>query len=180
MSSKINVLGIIKGHISTLSDPQGRISFYDIITFFFFPGVAAFVSILSRYNLNKDVSSMLVNFGAIFTALLLSVLVLVYDQESKLRSESRKEILTEAKILLLTQLYYNICFSIVSSLWLIFLCLVHSMIDGVVKGVSIGSFAFTVNFALFLVTPVVVFVVVNLMLTILMVVKRMHAMLTLR
>ncbi|WP_139235998.1 hypothetical protein [Pseudomonas sp. NFACC24-1] len=178
MSSKINVANIVLGHIATLADPSGKRSLMDYVTFFAVPSVVAAVACFVGYNLNKDVSSMLVNFGAIFTALLLSVLVLVYDQESKLSLLKDTDPLYEAKKTLLRQLYYNICFSIISSIVLVALCFAHSVLDGVVSKVEFGGYGVGLNYAKYILTPLVIFVVVNLMLTIVMIVKRMHAMLT--
>lgn len=178
MSSKVNIFGIVKGHIATLSDPAGKISWMDIVTFFAMPGVAAIIGVMAGYNLNKDVASMLVNFGAIFTALLLSVLVLVYDQENKLRSSSDRDLFYGKKCELLGQLYFNICFSIISSLVLIALCLGHTVLDGVVHKLAFREVCYPIDYARYIVTPLIVFVVANLMLTILMVVKRIHAILT--
>jgi len=121
---------------------------------------------------------MLVNFGAIFTALLLSVLVLVYDQESKLSAVKGSDPLYDAKKTLLRQLYYNICFSIISSIFLVGLCFIHSVLDGVVSSFDVGGVNVKINYAKYFFTPLVIFVVANLMLTIVMIVKRMHAMLT--
>ncbi|MEW5505595.1 hypothetical protein [Pseudomonas antarctica] len=179
MSSKINVANIILGHIATLADPTGKRSLMDYVTFFAVPSIVAVIACVAGYNLNKDVSSMLVNFGAIFTALLLSVLVLVYDQESKLSAVKGIDPLYEAKKVLLRQLYYNICFSIIASILLVGLCFVHSILDGFVTLVDVGGgIVLKLDYARCVFTPLVIFVVSNLMLTIVMIVKRMHAMLT--
>ena len=178
MSSKINVTDILLGHIATLSDPAGKRSLGDYVTFFLIPILVAGLGLLAGYNLNKDVSSMLVTFGAIFTALLLSVLVLVYDQESKLDANKQTDALYGAKKKLLGHLYYNICFSILSSIVLVALCFVHSVILRLTYDFVFGDFAFQFSFARYIVTPLVIFVTANLLLTIVMIVKRMHAMLT--
>lgn len=178
MSSKVNVTDILLGHIGTLSDPAGKRSIGDYVTFFLVPILVAGLGMLAGYNLNKDVSSMLVNFGAIFTALLLSVLVLVYDQESKLESKKGAEPLYESKKKLLSQLYFNICFSILSSIVLVALCFVHSVIFRLKHDFGFGGGIFHFSYAQHIITPLVIFVTANLLLTIVMIVKRMHAMLT--
>lgn len=178
MSSKINVADIVLGHIATLADPAGKRSIMDYVTFFAVPGLVAALGCMAGYNLNKDVSSMLVNFGAIFTALLLSVLVLVYDQESKLNLAKGTDPLYNPKKQLLQQLYYNICFSIISSIILVGLCFTHSVLTGVVNCVGLMGDPVCINYAKYIFTPLVIFVTANLMLTIIMIVKRMHAMLT--
>ncbi len=178
MSSKINVCEIILGHIATLSDPAGKRSFSDYITFFLIPGGVALIGVFSNYNLNKDVSSMLVNFGAIFTALLLSVLVLVYDQEGKLNSVKDSDPLYEAKKKLLNNIYYNICFSILSSIVLVALCFVHSVVFRLKHDFAWEGGGFSLSYSRLIITPVIIFVTANLLLTIVMIVKRLHAMLT--
>jgi hypothetical protein len=178
MSSKINVKDIVLGHIATLSDPSGKRSVADYFTFFFVPGLVCILGLLAGYNLNKDVSSMLVNFGAIFTALLLSVLVLVHDQESKLSLAAKVDPLLQPKKILLGQLYYNICFSILSSIVLVALCFIHSVIIRLSFEFMVDGRVMHFSVAAFVVTPAIIFVTANLLLTIIMIVKRMHAMLT--
>lgn len=178
MSSKVNVSAIIMGHIGTLCDPSGKRSIGDYVTFFLVPCCFAGLGVWAGYNLNKDVSSMLVNFGAIFTALLLSVLVLVYDQESKLNALASIDPLYAPKKELLGQLYYNICFSILSSIVLVALCFVHSVVVRLALDVVWGESTYHFSYAKYLITPIVIFVTANLLLTIVMIVKRLHAMLT--
>jgi hypothetical protein len=85
MSSKLNVFDIISGHISTLkSADSDRLNKVDILTFFGIPLLFSILGISKDFDLDTDLTSLLVNFGSIFTALLLSVLVLIYDQENKL------------------------------------------------------------------------------------------------
>ena len=86
MSSKINIWSIVSGHIMTLKDSSsGRVSFLDYVTFYGVPFAVAVLFSIFGIKVTSDANSLLVNFGAIFTALLLSVLVLVYDQGEKLR-----------------------------------------------------------------------------------------------
>lgn len=177
MSGKINVLSIVSGHIATLSDPGGARSFWDYFTFFAIPGCLSLLGALAGFKISSETSSLLVNFGAIFTALLLSVLVLVYDQESKLdekhSADQTKHVLLGIKKELLRQLYFNISFSIVSSLMLILVCFVSSAIS------SVGSIpdAYKAAIQIWMLTPLATFITVNLLLTIVMVVKRMHTLL---
>ena len=84
MNAKINICSLIKGHIKTLYDASTqRLSYSDIVTFFILPAVIAILCSFWGVYLSNDIISLLVNFGSIFTALLLSVLVLVYDQVGK-------------------------------------------------------------------------------------------------
>jgi hypothetical protein len=184
MSSKVNIKDIVYGHLGTLSKVDGGWSWYDFLTFCFVPVAFSTASVIIGFSLNKDVSSLLVNFGAIFTALLLSVLVLVYDQESKLDDKHQRD--TElkrpvdafyaAKKKLLDELYYNISFSILSSLVLIATCFAFSMADSFAdpKATSVSASLILTKLVF---TPITVFVTVNLLLTIVMIVKRLHSLL---
>lgn len=178
MSGKINVVSIVAGHIATLSEPGGARSFLDYFTFFVVPTTLAVLGAFAGFQISDQTSSLLVNFGAIFTALLLSVLVLVYDQESKLDDKAALDQgsrgnLYDSKKELLRQLYFNISFSIVSSLLLILICFVASAMSGISAVTGETKQFLQVWFF----TPLATFVTVNLLLTIVMVVKRMHTLL---
>ncbi|TOR22870.1 hypothetical protein CGG78_23835, partial [Vibrio parahaemolyticus] len=72
MSSKINVCNIIFGHLNTLKDASSsKVSLVDVFTFFIVPLLFGILVFLSGFKLNDSLISLLVNFGAIFTALLL-------------------------------------------------------------------------------------------------------------
>ncbi len=183
MSSKINIWSIVTGHIKTLRDSSsGKVSVHDYATFYAVPIVIAILFSYFGIKLTTDANSLLVNFGAIFTALLLSVLVLVYDQGEKLQGVvdgSRKHNI-ELKKSLLDELYFNICYAIVISLLLVFLCLVYTFLPDKESVLSISKFTFGIDFKLYLVSPMILMAVINLLLTILMIVKRMHTLLTIK
>ncbi|MCM2317825.1 MAG: hypothetical protein NDI93_00670 [Pseudomonas sp.] len=184
MSSKVNIKEIVLGHFSTLRKVGGGWSWLDFITFCFVPVLFGSLSVAANFSLNKDIASLLVNFGAIFTALLLSVLVLVYDQESKLdeRNQRDRELkrptdqFYPAKKTLLDELYYNISYSILSSLILIAVCFAFSVADSFIKPETTTP-TIALVFSKLIFTPIAVFVSVNLLLTIVMIVKRLHSLL---
>ena len=166
MSAKVNIKDIVVGHINTLIEAgTSKVSYSDILSFYVYPILMAVIGMCFCFNVSEDVVSLLVNFGAIFTALLLSVLVLVYDQENKIDQDLNQG-LREAKKKLLEHLYYNICYCIVISIALVVVCLLHSIINDISLMVNI-----------YLVTPIIIIVATNLVLTILMIVKRMHVLL---
>ena len=183
MSSKINVWSIVTGHIKTFRNASsGKVSVHDYATFYIVPILIAITFSLFGIKVSNDANSLLVNFGAIFTALLLSVLVLVYDQGEKLRNianESNKHSI-ELKKTFLQQLYFNICYAIVTSIVLVFLCLVYTFLPDKEYIFSISEFYFELDLKLLIASPLILIVVINLLLTILMVVKRMHALLTIK
>ena len=166
MSSKFNVGEIIFGHFKTLKDTgKNKVSIIDILSFYIFPVLVSIIGIYFCFNISKEMVSLLVNFGAIFTALLLSVLVLVYDQENKI-NQTDDDSLKTIKKNLLNQLYYNICYCIVISIVLVVVCLLHAVFNSIFVSINI-----------YLITPLIIMVLMNLILTILMIVKRMHVLL---
>ena len=186
MSNKINVIGILKGHVNTLKNAgSDRLSLSDSITFFVFPIGIASLSYFFSFSL---LTSLLVNFGAIFTALLLSVLVLVYDQGSKLEDKAAQckqageavPAMIDTKKTLLDQLYYNICYAIVFSVLLVVSCVLESIARGKVIPVKSSMLDFTgcIDFSSWFLMPLVVFVAIHLILATLMIIKRMHILLT--
>ncbi|EGQ8093075.1 hypothetical protein MA615_004494 [Vibrio vulnificus] len=186
MSSKINVIDIVRGHLCTFCDADSqKVSLYDIFTFFIVPLGVVGVCLFFRFSLTDSITSLLVNFGAIFTALLLSVLVLVYDQGSKI--DNKVEALKDAKKhiapafgtrkKLLNQLYYNICYAILLSISLVVFCVLESVSRGHV--IEIEKFdSFVIDLSAWLLMPIVIFISLHLVLTILMIIKRMHTLLT--
>lgn len=186
MSSKLNVLEIIQGHIETLSS-DGKTSRLDIFTFFIIPLLLSAACMASDFSLSDNITSLLVNFGSIFTALLLSVLVLVYDQDIKLdeRHDSRPDKestppLYAVKKELLNELYYNISYSIICSITLVLACFSQAILKGshALLTIPFTDVSFGVRIDEFFLTPASVFLAINLTLTIIMVVKRMHILLT--
>lgn len=183
MSSKINIWSIVAGHISTLNDASsGKVSLVDYFTFYGIPLSIAFLLSFLGIKVTSDANSLLVSFGAIFTALLLSVLVLVYDQGEKLRNvnaESKSHNI-ELKKNLLEQLYFNICYAVVASVVLVFFCLIYTFLPGDPLNISVSKLIIDFDLKLYLFSPLIMMVVMNLLLTILMVVKRMHTLLTIK
>ena len=180
MSVKINLSLLIKSHYKTLkNDNTGKLSFADFITFTMIPVILCGLAIYLKLGINSELRAALINFGAIFSALLMSVLVLVYDQENKLtdRNQLNKKLLEENKDTyyflenyegkkeLLGQLYHNICFAIIVSLAIV----VFSMIQ--ILTIKLTSLN------IFLLNPLIIFSLYSLVLTTLMIVKRMHALL---
>lgn len=183
MSSKINIWSIVTGHINTLNDASsGKVSLVDYFTFYGIPLAIALLLSFLGIKVTGAANSLLVNFGAIFTALLLSVLVLVYDQGEKLRnvnSNSNNHNI-ELKKNLLEQLYFNICYAIVASVALVFSCLIYTFLPSDALQVSFSELVIGIDLKLYLFSPLIMMVVMNLLLTILMVVKRMHTLLTIK
>lgn len=191
MSSKINVINIIRGHFSTLFGGQ-RLSgvCIDSFTFIGLPLLFCVLGLKSKLSVSSEIVSLAVNFGAIFTALLLSVLVLVYDQESKLRERIRESENdddyrkynhphTNTKLKLMEQLYVNISYCILTSIALVGVAaatLFYAAID--VKLIAPWLASLEPIRTIF--TPLIIYLLTHLIITILMVVKRIHALLVIK
>lgn len=152
--------------------------------FYGLPLILGFFTAYVGYNLSDSVVSMLVNFGSIFTALLLSVLMLVYEQKNRLedrQTASGNVSFYPAKKALLDQLYSNISYAVVLSLFLVLFSFAHSICDKHQLPLCGGwIFNFENRFNAWVLTPILMFLTLNLMLTIFMVVKRTYALLTMR
>lgn len=178
MSSKINVSDILKGHFKTLKNADtNKTSIQDIITFIITPIIISIMFVWLNHPFSNELISLLVNFGSIFTALLLSVLVLVYEQENKLDERNKSNPLPsyDAKKVLLSELYYNICYSMIISLLLVLICLIETII----RNKCFLFFAAKIDVCLYAISPVIMFLAIHLILTIVMIIKRMHVLLTL-
>jgi len=178
MSSKINIWSIVGGHFAAFKKADGTVAYADWFTFVSVPIVFGIVSVYSGFNLSENLRSLLVNFGAILTALLLSVLVLVYDQESKLRELSSANALQKKKMLLLHELYYSISFSMLCSIFVVVLCFGHAVISDVCLPISLFGLTLELKPSIQFLTPLAVVVTCALLLNIVMIIKRMHVLLT--
>ncbi|EXC24852.1 hypothetical protein RFY44_05765 [Acinetobacter bereziniae] len=199
MSKKINILSIITGHCASLRNSDKSFNLIDFITFFIAPLVLATLGMSYVQKLTDGTISLLVNFGSIFTALLLSVLVLIFDQENKADEQYEKYLIFKEDLEknpklsdsaayswifsrnldenyfikkdLLKELYYNISFSIVVSLLLVLFCLIYSNINLLT---NVNYQMYSIKILVFLIS----FLMITIFLNILMIVKRMHVMLT--
>lgn len=174
----------------------------DSATFILIPLSLSIVGFIFDVSLSDNAISLAVNFGAIFTALLLSVLVLVYEQESKLRDKEKsymKEIKErndkeekgegegegdivdysfvdpnfKSKLSLMSCLYLNISYCIIVSILLV----AFSATSLIIKSVKIkGDLITDLNSMIF--NPLIIFLLSHIIINILMVVKRMYVLLT--
>lgn len=174
ISSKIRVSHIFKMHLKSLSSDQDKILLSDIFTFYIMPVIPALLLFLIGYRMDKDLTSLIINFGAIFSALLLSVLVLIYDQEKKIQGEQKEENVSdqgkpayEIKKKIISNLYHNLCYAVLMSIFLIMFALLNQITTNIPALYCVGAFL----------SSITIFIILNIMFTIVMVVKRMHALL---
>jgi hypothetical protein len=162
--SKINVWQIIVDHIDTLRDhATKRVTLGDVVLFFFVPVlIAALLLFPLGFTLDKSAANVLVTSLSIFSALLFNLLLLVYDIIRKEeRSVQKKPLVAE----FLRQIYANISFSILVAVFCVALLLL------VFLDIELRWFYDVISF-------IVYGLVVQFLLTMFMVLKRVHVLLT--
>ncbi|MFT6198231.1 MAG: hypothetical protein ACJAXY_002580 [Nonlabens sp.] len=183
MSSKINVGKIYYLHFCTLTNNRTKkISKFDIFTFLVVPLLVSATFVILKLDLSFELISAIITFSAIFSGLLMNVLVLVYDQSKQNDNEIKqykqnkrnKEHVSpkdennfKVKKKVLTELYNNITYTILNSVFIVILSLL--LILAKKDGWYVAEE--------YLINPLVIFVTVNVFLTAIMTVKRLHALL---
>ncbi len=201
MSAKVNVAFVLRKHFSyTLKNADGtKFDWLDVLVFIAFPLVLGGLSYFSKSASSDNAISIIITASSIFAGLLLSLLMLVYDQSKRTEerlielnagydkptaAENLEKLLQrpdakphpliakyESHLRLLEQLVVNISYSIVASLFVIFVCVISLLITKEVVALSVRGFDFSLNISnLFF--SVAVAVSANLVVTLLMIVKR--------
>lgn len=179
MSKKINILVIIKDHFDTLLDHKSKtLSKLDLLTFFALPLLTVIILAYHQYEINKELVSLIVNFASIVTSLLISVLVLIYDQSSKITLNDNIDDTQVLKKKVLEQLFSNVSFTILMGIVTVIFCLALNFLPvdqhGFYQTTNIKLAEYTTNLASVLFTPVILFFLLEMILTLFMVLKRIH------
>jgi len=165
--NKINVLRIVFDHFGTLRDYQtGKLSISDIVVFFLIPLAGASVCAYFRVAFDKDALIAVLTAFSIFAGLLFSLLLLVFTLTEKNDAQS---MLFAVRKQLIGELYENISFSVLVSIGVVTLAIVAATASRTHPDQGTGRAA----------TFLLVLLMANFILTILMILKRMHALLTL-
>ena len=129
--NKINIWRIVQNHVRTLKNSSGKFSPGDILFHIIFPAIISLFLVYKTGIIHKDILSSLVNFGAITTALLMSAVVMIYDQKNKVKeklAENHEKDRIKRQLSrrenLYSQLCHNICYSIISSIIVVVLSIV--------------------------------------------------------
>jgi hypothetical protein len=158
--SKINVTALVVDHLNTLTGTEGKRLKGDIAVFFAIPLVTAVALVYFKVTLSDNATGMIINALAIFAGLLLNLLVLVHGLIRKYKSD---DLYKDARRLL-RELYSNIAYGVLTCI----LGLIGVLTLGFITNVVVRS----------VVTGLIFFVVFNFLLTMLMILKRVHLMLT--
>ena len=177
MANKIDIRCILHDHLHSLVNTDGKQNIWDLLSFFLVPLLCALLFPLNKWHIKPEVLSTFVNMGAIFTALLISVLVMIFDQCQKLTDKLkslpvdydyayRKSLDDRRK--LMRQLFANISYAIVVSIFLLVFSLLQQFFGDESKH----------WFSIWVAKPACVFLAINLLLTALMIIKRTYICLT--
>lgn len=171
MIAKINILPVLQLHFNGFRDRQtGRYLPRDLIGFYGIPVLASVLLLLYGFHVRaKNVDTAIIA-QTIFIPLLVNVLVIVYaiiDKVEKRKSETQKEAdrkSDEKKLVLLRELYANISYTTLLS----GICLI---------GLALYSVERLPRWVMYANRGLVYFLIIHLILTSLMIVKRLHLLL---
>ena len=172
---KISMHEIIRAHLDTLVDyPTDRVSRSDYFLFFGIPTIISLIIILFDNNISNEFSSLLITVHSIFSALLLNLLLTVYEMAQKKEDPANNRKCT-IRVSLIKQVYANIAFDIFISLLSIISILLWKFLFNLGMGSNIISdifyyISFPILFLSYFLTGVFI-------LTLLMVLKRTYALL---
>ncbi len=160
MFSKIDIRDIVRDHFATLVDYEtGRRSFSDHILFVVIPLIASGVLLLLRIQLSEPAVTVLITALSIFAGLLFNLLVLIDSLADRKAAPTGD---SDAR-LMMKSIYANLSYAVlISLLTLVPLCLFALTQNCTVRVVTSG-------FSYFLIS--------HFLLTLLMVLKRIHALL---
>lgn len=124
MSSKISIATIVSDHWKTLrNNNTGRVSWTDLLIFILIPTALSIALYCYKIILNAQLANVLATAFSIFAALLFNLLLLVYDLLKKEESSSAPNRLRQD---LLDEVSKNISFTILLSLLVIILLIINS------------------------------------------------------
>jgi len=124
MFNKVNVIKIVRDHISTLKDY--RTNKYKIGDFILFFGTPLFIAVIFAYfniSLTQNLISLLITSLSVFAALLFNLLLLIYDVVQKSKNGNA------LKIKFLREVYSNISFCILIAILAIVILILISIFN---------------------------------------------------
>lgn len=163
MFSKVNITDIFLDHISTLKDNRtGKLSRSDVFVFFLLPLFVSITLVYFGFLIEKQFATILLAGFSAFAALLLNLLLLIFDIADKVK-KSEKDV--NIFFNLLEEIYINISFCISMSVLLIII------ISGFFLGIENSIFLCLISFFGYFISLVFI-------LSLLMVLKRIYRLLS--
>ena len=168
MTTKIDVLPIITRHFDTLrNNATGARSLADIVVFFGFPLIASLAAFYYRLTLTADALTAVLASFSIFAGLLLNLMLLVYTFAGE---PGRTDLFAANIKQFIRELHDNIEFAVLVSVFIVILSLIAV---ATLKKEDANTAAHTGRVT----TAILVYLTANFILTLLMVLKRIHMML---
>lgn len=151
--NKINIIQILKNHLSTLkNDNTKKAGFDDWFTFLILPSLITGLLIYFKKELKDDAINIIITTLSILVGLLFNVIVLIFDI-------IKRDATQKIKNTILKELLSNISFTILISILAIILTLFTFIEDQVARLLFTGGVYFLLSVFIF---------------TVLMILKRMH------
>ncbi len=167
---KINVYRIVLGHLDSMRDAStGAISRENLAVFFALPVVLSLLGWYMEWRLYVDSLNALLAAFSIFAGLLLNLLILIYTFSSE---ASHPSALARVRKIFVRELHNNISFSILSSTAIVVTALIG--IAQLKMHDAGGATPFTGP----VLTGILVYLTANFVLTLLMILKRIHSLLS--
>jgi hypothetical protein len=171
--SKIDITPIIRSHFGTLVDySTHRLSVSDLIVFFGVPLALSVLALYVKWSCSVDALNALLAAFAIFAGLLLNLLLLVYTFSA---DSFQQNALEKVRVQFVRELHNNIAYSVLVSIVIVVVSLVAvthiKMADDAASATPKVS-GHTGPYSTF----ALVYLTANFMLTLLMVLKRIHTM----
>lgn len=170
---KINISKIVEDHIDTLKYYNtNKKSKGDIFLFFIVPLILSSAIVYFEFIPTEGTITIFVTALSIFAALLFNLLLLIYDITSKSKNTEQKDELTSSFI---KEIYSNVSFSILIAITTIILSIVYYIwISTCTSEVEIINLSLTTYIFSFL----IYYFMIQFLLTLLMILKRIHALLS--
>jgi hypothetical protein len=167
---KINIFPLILGHINTLRDNStGKRSVQDIAVFFGLPLLLSFIAFYFRWTLSVEALNGILASFAIFATLLLNLLILVYTFST---DTVHPNALTKIRGTIVRELHENLAYAVLISIGIVFYALV------VIAGLKIPEGSAAAPHAGRYTSFFLNYLIANFALTLLMILKRIHKMLS--
>ncbi|WP_417543034.1 hypothetical protein [Marinobacter sp.] len=134
MSNKLDISRIISHHNSTIQDSEGVPLAWDYFILYLLPILLVLLWVSSGAELSNNLATIIVTAASIFSGLMLNLLVLVNEKRAKITNPSTDDPRFERKyneIKAIEETYYNISFTILTSITSVFLCILFIAMKGI-------------------------------------------------
>jgi hypothetical protein len=176
MSSKVSVWNIVVQHFNTFKNENDKRSNIDWLIMVGLPCVFSLSVVSGGLGVATDFYSNIVTAGSIFTGLLLNLLILVYDQkttilEQKVKGDDPRYTKYALRKRIISEVHFNISYCILICLISIVISVTaSSLVDGLAVKIVVSGFdlsPWVIDFPL-------MFLAMHIVLTLLMILKRVH------